>query len=585
MSVVTPTRIGAVVCIASALWLSACTNDTQPVADTIYVGGDILTMNDAQPRAEAVAVRGGLILAVGSEADVMKTRGPDTTVIDLATHTLMPGFIDAHSHFFITGLKLATVNLDPPPAGDVESIDDIVHKLRTALSGRPLDQDRWLIGWGYDNAMLADGRHPTRDDLDTISTEVPILVQHFSGHMAVVNSRGLALGGIDVDSIAPEGGVIQRRPDGREPNGILEETAMLPVQREALSQLMGGDDPELARAQAFERMSRTQELYASRGYTTITELAARPEQVALMRAAGQMGLLKLDLLAAVLYLTSTAEVTAELYSESYTNHFRVAGGKVNLDGGSPGRTAFLREPYYKQKPGESDYRGYSSIERQADINDLVASYYALDVPIFIHALGDAAVDQSIEAVTHAETLYPGTDRRTQIIHLQQVQEDQFDRLQALDVSLTFQVTHNFYFADFHAQEIYGPERTARLNPAATALTRGLSVTIHHDSPVHPVDPFMLMWNVVARESRSGKVWGPEQRISMMDALRASTLAAAYQFHEDHRKGSIEVGKLADFVILDSNPLTVAKDDIRKLRVLETIKEGRTVYALGIPGPA
>jgi len=411
------------VCIASALWLSACTNDTQPVADTIYVGGDILTMNDAQPRAEAVAVRGGLILAVGSEADVMKTRGPDTTVIDLATHTLMPGFIDAHSHFFITGLKLATVNLDPPPAGDVESIDDIVHKLRTALSGRPLDQDRWLIGWGYDNAMLADGRHPTRDDLDTISTEVPILVQHFSGHMAVVNSRGLALGGIDVDSIAPEGGVIQRRPDGREPNGILEETAMLPVQREALSQLMGGDDPELARAQAFERMSRTQELYASRGYTTITELAARPEQVALMRAAGQMGLLKLDLLAAVLYLTSTAEVTAELYSESYTNHFRVAGGKVNLDGGSPGRTAFLREPYYKQKPGESDYRGYSSIERQADINDLVASYYALDVPIFIHALGDAAVDQSIEAVTHAETLYPGTDRRTQIIHLQQVQDE------------------------------------------------------------------------------------------------------------------------------------------------------------------
>lgn len=560
--------------IAAILSLPGCTVDTYPSADTIYVGGDILTMNDAQPTAEAVAVRGGEILAVGLEADVMKTRGAETTLTDLGGATLMPGFIDAHSHFFNTGLKLATVNLDPPPAGDVESIADIVRRLSAALAERSDDDDHWLIGWGYDNGMLEEGRHPTRDDLDAISTEVPILLAHFSSHMAVVNSRGLALGGIDAESIPPEGGFIQRKPGSREPNGILEETAMFPVQRQAMGQLTG--DPE----QVFERLQRTQELYASRGFTTMTEMAARPEQVALMREAGERGLLELDLLATVIYLSSTAEATAEHYSESYTNHFRVAGGKVVLDGGSPGRTAFLREPYHRQLPGQQDYRGYPAIERQTDVNNLIASYYAEGIPVFIHALGDAALDQCIEAVAHAEARHPGSDRRTQIIHLQQVQEDQFDQLGELDTSLTFQVTHNFYFADFHAREIYGPDRTARLNPIASALSRGLSATIHHDSPVHPVDPFMLLWNVVARESRSGRVWGPNQRVSMMDALKASTISAAYQFHEDDRKGSIEVGKLADLVILDKNPLNVAKEDIRSLTVLETIKEGRTVYTLG-----
>ncbi len=259
------------------------------------------------------------------------------------------------------------------------------------------------------------------------------------------------------------------------------------------------------------------------------------------------------------------------------DRFRVGGCKFNLDGGSPGRTAHLREPYHVQLPGEQRYRGYPAIADQSRLDDLVAACYEHGVQVAIHALGDAAVDQCIAAVTEAERRFPGVERRTQLIHLQMVQEDQFDALRKLDVTLTFQVAHNFYFGDFHREVIYGPARTERLNPLRSALDREMSVTIHHDSPVHPVDQFMLIWAAVNRATRSGRVIGPQQRIGVQEALEASTIDAAYQFFEEDTKGSIEVGKLADFAIVDRNPLAIDPMALRDVRVVETIKEGRTIF--------
>ncbi|MCP4306955.1 MAG: amidohydrolase [bacterium] len=510
-------------------------------------------------------------------------------MIDLDGRTLMPGFIDAHSHLFLTALKQATVNMDPPPAGGIASIEDIKRNLSDALSGRDGSSDQWLVGWGYDNAMLSEGRHPTRDDLDEVSATVPIIVMHFSTHQLVANSKALELSGIGADSVPPEGGVIQRRPDSGDPNGIIEETAMLPVLH-ALSDSVGSDredfeeahlhpQPEVAPDDAIPQLIEAAlQTYAAAGFTTVTEFGASPESVALLKGMAEQGRFPVDVMAAVIYLSATADDVANMYSDTYDNRFRVGGGKINLDGGTPGRTAYLRDPYFKQLPGETDYRGYSSITEQDDLNEVVASYFAIDVPIFIHALGDAAVDQAIAALENANNAHPGSDRRTQLIHLQQVQDDQFASLTDLDVTMTFQVAHNFYFADFHAGEILGPERTARLNPAQSALDKGFSVTVHHDSPVHPVDQFLLMWAAVNRVSRSGEVWGPDERISVMDALKASTIEAAYQFHEDDIKGSIEPGKLADLVILDRNPLTVDPMELKDLEVLETIKEGEVIYS-------
>ena len=211
------------------------------------------------------------------------------------------------------------------------------------------------------------------------------------------------------------------------------------------------------------------------------------------------------------------------------------------------------------------------------MNELVASYYAADVPLQIHALGDGAVEQALEAVEFSESRHPRSNRRTQLIHLQVVGENQNDRMADLDVTAGFQITHNFYFADFHAAETLGPERTERLNSIRSALDRGIPSSFHHDSPVHPVDQFDLVWIAVNRKSRSGRTWGADQRLTIEQALKASTIGAAYQFFEEDTKGSLEVGKLADMIIVDRDPLTTEPEELKNIEVIETIKEGETIY--------
>ena len=569
----------------------AANAQTVAVADKIFVGGTILTMNDAQPEAQALAIKDGKIAMVGARAAVEKAhKGDKTDVVDLKGRTLMPGFIDSHSHVILSALKQATVNMDPPPAGNITSIKDIQKNFSEALAKRKKGSKAWLIGWGYDNAMLAENRHPNRDDLDQVSKDVPILVFHFSTHQMVLNSKGLELAGLTANSKDPEGGYIRRREGSQEPNGIVEETAMLPVLAAVTKSLGPGaksPDPNENKphygtsgqpdALVKKLIQGALERYAANGFTTATEFGASLKKAELLRRMADERLLPIDVMAAIIYLDASAEEIAKVTSSKYRNHFRVGGGKVNLDGGTPGRTAFLRKPYFKQMPSEKDYRGYSSIKKQEDMDNLVEAFFAQGIPIYIHAIGDAAIDQAVAAIRHANKLHPASDRRTQLIHMHLVQDDQFKALKDLDVTMTFQITHNFYFADFHAVETLGPERTSRLNPLNTALKNGFSVSIHHDSPVHPIDQFSLIWIAVNRTSRSGKVWGPEEKITVMDALKASTINAAYQFKEEKTKGSIEAGKLADLIIIDQNPLAIDPMKLKDLKVLETIKEGKTIY--------
>jgi predicted amidohydrolase YtcJ len=484
--------------------------------------------------------------------------------------------------------------MDSPPAGEIRSIEDILDRFREALATRSPDSKRWLVGWGYDHAMLEEKRHPSRADLDRVSTEIPIMLVHFSTHQIVANSKALERVGISSKTENPPGGVIQRDPKSGEPNGIVEEKAMFPFLAVASRDAREGLDPDdggsafdfgIPAADIPGLLEETLWHYAAEGFTTAFEGAATPRELDLLRALDAEGRVMIDVVAyPVSWASSATEVRGLLDEQRVRNEqvegvprVRVAGGKVILDGGSPGRTAYLREPYDQQLPGESDYRGYPAIEDAAVVNALVANYYQRDVPLIVHALGDAAVDQAIEAITAAELAHPGVDRRTQLIHVQQAQPDQLERLAALDVTLTFQVAHNFYFGDFHEEVIYGATRTSRLNPARDAIDLGISVTIHHDSPVHPVDQILLIWSAVNRVTRSGRVIGPEQRISVMEALEASTIEAAHQIFEEDRKGSLAPGKLADLVVLDRNPLEADPMEIRNIHVVETYKEGRRIY--------
>jgi predicted amidohydrolase YtcJ len=540
-------------------------------ADAIYYGGDIVTMEGPTPQyVEAIVQGGGKIIFTGDQATALSMKSEKTRLIDLEGKTLLPGFIDAHSHFFHTAIKLSTVNLDPPPAGNTLSIGDIQSALSAELAKHPRTENQWLFGWGYDNAMLAENRQPTKMDLDRVSSEIPIAIYHFSSHLTVLNSRGLEILGFNADSVDPEGGVIRRLPNSQDPNGVIEEQAILPV-----LQLLATS----ARGQRLtELLTESQRLYQSEGFTTITESAGAAHILDLLRAYADSNHLEVDLMALPLASSQDAQTTSQQFSKNYRKHFRVGGGKINLDGGSPGRTAYLREPYFTQEAGmDPGYRGYPSIEDPAKLNAIVSSFYEVKTPIFIHALGDAAVDQAIQAIRNAQEKFPRQDVRTQLIHLQVLGEDQLDQLELLDVTLTFQTTHNFYFADYHNQFTLGPERTERLCPARSAMDRGFSVTIHHDSPVHPVSQLDLIWIASNRLSRSGKTYGAEERLTPYQALRASTIEAAYQFFEEDRKGSLKVGKLADLVILDKNPLRVPIQELKTIRVVETIKEGKRIW--------
>jgi predicted amidohydrolase YtcJ len=578
-----PARALVILCVVQ-LGIACAEPPAPPPAgkgvDVVYFNGDVITMNDAQPAAAAVAITNGEISAVGEVEDMHRFSVDDTQWVDLQGNTLLPGFFDSHSHLVLTSAKLAVVNTDPPPAGPADSITSIQRVLSERLASDPPADGDWLVGWGYDHAMLAEERHPTRVDLDAVSTEVPIVLIHFSTHQVVVNSAGLALAGITAASADPEGGRIERVPGSREPNGILQENAMYPVAFPVLDNLVsGGADiaaGERPGPSAIARVDAALREYASQGFTTVTEMGATPLSLALLKEMSRQRRLSLDVVAAGISKAFTVEQIAGLHSRRYRDGLRVGGLKIVLDGGSPGRSAYLLQPYHLQRAGEQDYRGYPHFEDTSALNALVAASYGFEVPVYIHALGDAAVEQAIAAIEHAGVT-TSSDRRTQLIHVQQAREDQLDRVAALGATLTFQVAHNYYFGDFHEAVIFGPARTARLNPIGSAIRRGISVSIHHDSPVHPVDQMLLIWATVNRVTRSGRTIGPEQRISVLDALKASTINAAYQFFEDDVKGSIEIGKKADLVILSANPLKVDPLTIADIRAIETIKGGRSIY--------
>jgi len=557
--------------------LGACSTDLPlTTADTIYFGGEILTVEGLTPEyVEAIGITDGIITQLGSALSIEKYRGENTQVIDLEGKTLLPGFFDSHSHLASVGMKLATVNLDSKPAGNVTSIDDIVSQLKTRLLNTPLQEGEWLLGMGYDNAMLAENRHPTKADLDRVSTEIPIIIIHFSMHMAVLNSKALEMENITVASPDPAGGVIVRMANSNEPNGIVEETAMRAPLLKILSGLGDG-----SRYGSKTFIERGLDIYAENGFTTVIEGGATPQQLMAFKQLASKQRLNQDVIALQFFETVGVDEVKKAYSNNYHNRFRVGGGKVVLDGGSPGRTAYLRDPYHTPTHGQAaDYRGYPTIEEQSTLNTLVDSYYQNSVPIFIHALGDAAIDMSIDAVKYAEAnISAPHDKRTQIIHAQQVQPDQFNVLKDLDITITFQMAHNFYFGDYHRGYIYGPERTDRLNPIKSAMDLGISSTIHHDAPVHPVDQMMLISSAVNRTSRRGIVGGKDEQITQYQAIQASTINAAYQFFEGDRKGSLKLGKIADLVILDENPLTSAREDIRDIKVVQTVKDGIVIWS-------
>ncbi|RLQ21712.1 amidohydrolase [Seongchinamella sediminis] len=539
------------------------------MADTIYSGGAIITIDDSAPRAEAVAVKDGRILAVGTLADVDAFRGDATESFDLDGRAMLPGFVDSHGHMVFGGFQAMVANLLAPPDGEVTDIAS----LQATLSNWARDNDEIvksagaIVGFGYDNAQLAELRHPTREDLDAVSTEYPIIIVHQSGHLGVTNSKGLEMAGIDGSTENPSGGVIRRRADG-EPNGVLEEYAFFPVFFSVLGKLGEQGMEDFARAGS--------RLWASYGYTTAQDGRTDANTVAVTRKVGSEGDLPIDVVAYPDVLENKDFIKANV-SREYENKVRVGGCKLTIDGSPQGFTALRDRPYY-DPVGEypEDYAGYAAITRE-QTRDAVNWCYENGFQILVHANGEGASDMLIAALEEAQAKFGKVANRPVLIHGQLLREDQIDSYKRLGVFPSLFPMHTFYWGDWHSEHTVGPEAARNISPTGWLVQRGMKFGTHHDAPVALPDSMRVLSATVTRRTRSGMILGSEQRVDVMTALKAMTLWPAWQHFEEDRKGSIEVGKLADFVILSDDPTAIDPDAIADIDVLVTIKEGSVIF--------
>jgi predicted amidohydrolase YtcJ len=545
-------------------------------ADTIYFGGPIVTVNDRQPTAEAVAVKGGKIVAVGSRSAVEKAqKGRRTAMVDLGGRTMIPGFIDAHGHMWGTGVQAMAANLLPPPDGGVRSIADLQEQLRKWMASSRISRDFGVvIGFGYDDSQLAERRHPTAEDLDAVSTDLPMIVIHQSGHLHALNTKALQMAGIDAGTEDPQGGVIRRKPGTREPTGVMEGTVLI---REFLRIM-----PKLGPEQQLALLEAGQKLYAKYGHTTAQEGRALPGNVELYAAAARAGRLELDVVVypeALLVPESGGFMKGPYAGRTYRNGLRIGGVKLTLDASPQGRTAWLTQPYLKAPEGQpADFAGYPALRDDQAIA-AISRAFQNGWQILVHTNGDAAIDQLLRAVTAASARHPGRDRRTVMIHGQTLREDQVPKLKALGIFPALFPMHTFYWGDWYVDTVLGPERAANISPTGWMVKNGMIFSSHHDAPVAFPDTMRVLSATVNRTTRSGQVLGPQHRVEPIVALKAMTLWAAYQHFEEKTKGSIEIGKLADFAILSENPLSIDRQKIADIKVLETIKKGKSIYRL------
>lgn len=527
-------------------------------AAEIYFNGTILTMNDRCPRAEALYVKGGRIAGAGSLEELVRADGRARR-IDLQGHTLMPGLIDGHSHF--TGLANSLGQCDLSACTDFHQLIDA---LRRFIARNRVPAGKWVVGTNYDHNFLQERRHPDRAILDQVSQDHPVMVIHASSHMGAVNTLGLRLQNLTGATPDPEGGRYGRTPEGQL-DGYMEENAFVAF-RNAMP--MPGED------ELFQLMNRAQEIYARHGLTTVQEGMTTLPLFQLLERARRRRVLYLDLCACP-DLQSCAHLPQEFpeMAQGYRDHLKIGGYKIFLDGSPQGRTAWMLEPYAGAQDG---CRGYPIKESAALRRDILTALRA-GRQLLAHCNGDAAAEQYISAFEQVHREHPECAlHRPVMIHAQTVHPEQLARMRPLEMSPSFFVAHTYFWGDVHIENL-GMDRAAGISPAGSALRLGLPFSFHQDSPVLPPDMFLSIWCAARRRTRSGVALNPSECVDVYTGLKAATLWAAWQYGEEGEKGSLEVGKRADLIVLERNPLEIPLDELPEIRILNTLKDGRIIY--------
>ncbi|MCH7313837.1 amidohydrolase [Acinetobacter sp. ANC 3882] len=556
--------------------IAGCATTSMPIAPTeqLFYGGSILTMSGNAPEyVEALLVKDGKIRFVGSKQEAERLADKNVQSIDLKNKTLLPSFIDAHSHVNMVGFHQMVANLYPMPDGQVSDIDSLVKVLSTWKTQNPTvikTMGGWILGNGYDDAQLKQQRHPTATDLDRVSKDQPVMILHQSGHLASVNHKALELLNINQNTPNPEGGVIRREANSNVPNGVLEESALFTA--------IGSIFKDVPPAVMFQIAEKGIDAYVRNGFTTVQEGRADQGTTEMWHALAKQSRLPIDVVSYPDITTSQDYMLKQGSSRQYDHHFRIGGVKISLDGSPQGKTAWLTQPYLVPPEGkDKTYKGYPAMSNDQQVKDYINVAFKQGWQVLAHANGDAAIDQFIGAVKDATAKQGQADRRSVLIHSQTIRNDQLDQLKALDIIPSFFSLHTFYWGDWHRQQTLGESRAAHISPTAAALKKNLIFTEHHDAPVVPPSSMMMLDATVNRVTRSNYVLGAEERVSPYQALKSMTDWAAYQYFEDQTKGTLTQGKLADLVILDQNPLTIPSRQIKNIKVLATYKEGKLIY--------
>ena len=537
--------------------------DTQ----TVYFGGDIITMAGKKAEyAEAVVQGNGKIVFVGDKDEALKYY-PDARKYNLKGRTMLPAFIDPHSHFMSALRMVNQVNVASPPMGPAKSIEDIMNLLADFKKKKNIKDGDWIIGWGYDQDLIKEKRHITKRDIDKYFPDNKVMIIHVSMHGAVLNSRALEWAGINAHTKTPAGGVIARFPNSEEPAGLVMEMAFIPIFEKM---------PQPSVDEMMKLMKPAQMLYARNGYTQAVEGYSHISDMDLLLKAAAEHKLFLDIISLPGFTEMDKWLNNPKYKFGvYTNHLKFGGGKFTLDGSPQGKTAYMSSPYLTGGPnGEKNWYGNTSIPRD-ELAKMARTMIDNHIQINFHANGDAAIDDAIYAIEKAG-ITAKDDKRPIIIHSQFQRLDQLEKYVELGITPSYFTNHVYFWGDVHIKNV-GEKKASFISPLKTAQALGIIFSNHTDFNVTPLNPFFILWTATNRITRSGKVLGPKERIDTYTALQGLTSGPAYQFFEENRKGKIKTGMLADFVILKNNPLKQNISDLRDNEVIETIKEGRAIF--------
>lgn len=532
---------------------------------TIYHHANVITMNPDMPRADAFAVSDGRFCFVGADDQIGTFSSHRVQRVDLSGRTVLPGFIETHNHHSIYAMYLMQVDCS---ASVNRTIDDVKSRIRErAASSEP---GRWILGYGFDDTLMAEKRHLTRQDLDEVAPNNPVFILHISVHLAYANSKALENAGIGRDPEQPVGGEIHLTPDGQPSGLLIEPGAIDPVRRHI---------PKYSVEQIKNAMRESSRHFNRAGITSIHDggIGFNHHGRQVIQAYRELRREK-DLTLRV-YMTLIEELYRALSDVGLGQGFgsdmlKLGSVKTFQDGSIQTHTAALAEPYL----GRPDLTGDLIIPQNA-LNEMVERYHGVGQQMAIHANGDRAIESVLQALERARGRHPARETRDMIIHCQLATADQLQRMKQLGVIPNFFVNHVYYWGDRHRSLFLGEERAARIDPLNSALQAGLTFCLHSDLPVTQVDPLNSIGHAVNRLSREGVLLGPGERVPVEEALKAYTINAAFCSFEETTKGSIEAGKLADFVMLSEDPIAAADHDLKRITVLQTVLGGTTVYTV------